>query len=899
MPNTVDPSIRGLNDCDGCEGNEASTPVKVSNRPGLTLFDYRVGTHGRFLQSMLARLSSARYPALRALNVRDPADLTIALLDACAAADDVLTFYSERYAHEWYVRSATERVSLTQLARLIGYEPRPGVSATTYLAFTIEDTPGSPESTTVNASVRVMSIPGKDELPQIFETSAAIEARSSWNAMHARAWAPQVISVEMTQVLLQGVNATVRKGDSLLIVQGEAETAIKRVLKVTPNPTANTTTLDLTDSPAPSSFGGGLPNLSVEYTSYPMLNDQSFNEVFQGTVYGSSDIIALQMIYGWSSNDLYYAANTPPPPPPAEAGVFALRQRSAIFGHNAPKWASLPQFVEGQTNLMTGAALKNSSVPTSKWQYPDDWDTASVTEGTGVDTVIDLDAAYPAIVADSWIVLESPTESATAFRVEKNQEMSRADFSVSAKVSRLSLYSSVTSAFKMRETTVLAASEQLALAQAPITKLVAGDNVVLDQYYPGLIEGQFVILSGIRADLNGTPASEARALASIQIDGTLEPGRLFTRLIFTQPLAFTYHRDSVTVNANVAEATHGETKADVLGGGDGATPLQTFALKQKPLTYVSAATATGAKSTLEVRVDNVLWAEAPSLYQRAPDEQVYVIRHEDDLTAKVQFNAPLPSGTENVTATYRIGIGQDGMLNAGQLSLLAVKPLGVRSVTNPLAPNGAEDRESLEDLRDNSPLTVLTLDRLVSLRDYEDFARAFAGFSKAEALPAGEGSAQSVFLTVGGEAGVISETDAAFANLVTAIRASGDPFVAVTVKPHREALFQVGATLGLDPAYLADSVLAEVEAALRTAFSYEARRFGQPVTQIEVIAAIQNIAGVVFVNLTALFRSNPLNPNQTPSLSPRLNASPAQIGLAGAELLSLDPRPLALNTVVV
>ena len=66
-------------------------------------------------------------------------------------------------------------------------------------------------------------------------------------------------------------------------------------------------------------------------------------------------MIALQMIYGWSSNDLYYAANTPPPPPPAEAGVFALRQRSAIFGHNAPKWASLPQFVEGQTNLMTGA----------------------------------------------------------------------------------------------------------------------------------------------------------------------------------------------------------------------------------------------------------------------------------------------------------------------------------------------------------------------------------------------------------------------------------------------------------------------------------------------------------------------------------------------------------------
>lgn len=899
MANTLDLSIRGLNDCDGCEGNEASTPVKVWNRPGLSRFSYRVGTHGRFFQSMLARLSNADYPALRALNVRDPADLTIALLDACAAADDVLTFYTERYAQEWYVRSATERISLVQMARLIGYEPRPGVAATAYLAFTIENTPGSPESTTVDAGVRVMSIPGKDELPQTFETSAAIEARSTWNAMKARAKTPQVISIEMTQVLLEGVIGTVQKGDSLLIVQSETENVVKRVLKVTPSPAANTTTLDLADSPSPSNFSGGLPYISVQYTSVPALTDDSFSDVFQGAVYNSSDVIALQMTYHWSPADLYYAANTPPPPPPAESGVFALRQRAAIFGHTAPKWSTFPQFVEGQTAQMTGAALKNSSVPVSKWQYPDDWDDASVTDGPGVDTVIDLDSKYPSIVENSWVVLESPSQTATAFRVEKNQEMSRADFTLTAKVSRLSLYSNVPDDFKMRETTVLAASEQLPLAQAPLTDLVAGNSLVLDQYYPGLVEGRFIILSGTRADLNGAPASEVRKLASIEIDGTLEPGRLFTRLIFTEPLAYTYHRSSVTINANVAEATHGETKSEVMGGGDGVTRFQTFALKQKPLTYTSAATPTGAKASLEVRVDNVLWAEAPTLYGHAPDERVYTIRHEDDRTARVQFNAQIPSGTENVTAKYRIGIGLDGMLNTGQLSLLGIKPLGVRSVTNPVPPNGAEDRESLEDLRDNSPLTVLTLDRLVSLKDYEDFARAFAGFSKAQAVPAGEGAVQSVFLTVAGETGVVSETDAAFSNLAAAIKASGDPFVTVVIKPHREALFQVGATLGIDSAYLVSDVLSGVETALRTALSFDARSFGQPVTQLEVIALMQNVPGVVFVNLTALFRSDPLNPNQLPSLNARLSAAAAQISVAGAELLTLDPRPLALNLVTV
>ncbi len=85
---------------------------------------------------MLARLSSSDYPALAALKTRDDDDFSIAFLDATAVVLDILTFYQERLANESYLRTATQLYSLTQLSQLIGYQPSPGVSASTYLAFT-------------------------------------------------------------------------------------------------------------------------------------------------------------------------------------------------------------------------------------------------------------------------------------------------------------------------------------------------------------------------------------------------------------------------------------------------------------------------------------------------------------------------------------------------------------------------------------------------------------------------------------------------------------------------------------------------------------------------------------------------------------------------------------------
>ena len=104
-------------------------------------------------------------------------------------------------------------------------------------------------------------------------------------------------------------------------------------------------------------------------------------------------------------------------------------------------------------------------------------------------------------------------------------------------------------------------------------------------------------------------------------------------------------------------------------------------------------------------------------------------------------------------ARYRKGLGVAGNVAGGKLTTLLSRPLGVSEVSNPDAATGGEDAEPLDRARDNAPLTVLTLDRAVSIDDYVNFARAFAGIDKAHALWIPAGPARGVFLTIAGVEG--------------------------------------------------------------------------------------------------------------------------------------------------
>src|SRR6202035_4479462 len=120
---------------------------------------YRIGVYGSFLERLLESIYSVKVPTgpkagaqpLAALTTRATDDASIALLDTWAVIADVLTFYQERIANEGYLRTATERRSILELAREIGYELSPGVAASAYVQFTVEEIIGTapPPSVTI------------------------------------------------------------------------------------------------------------------------------------------------------------------------------------------------------------------------------------------------------------------------------------------------------------------------------------------------------------------------------------------------------------------------------------------------------------------------------------------------------------------------------------------------------------------------------------------------------------------------------------------------------------------------------------------------------------------------------------------------------------------------------
>ena len=350
--------------------------------------------------------------------------------------------------------------------------------------------------------------------------------------------------------------------------------------------------------------------------------------------------------------------------------------------------------------------------------------------------------------------------------------------------------------------------------------------------------------------------SEIRRIDAV-FQGT---GRMLLKL--DAPLRNIYDRGSLTISANVASATHGESvRNEVLGNGDPAVANQTFTLKKPPLTYVpSPEDPSGGRSTLDVRVNGLLWREVPALFGQDPDAQVYTLRRTDDGQSDVIFGdgkngSRLPSGTSNVVATYRTGIGLQGQVGAGSLTLLSTRPLGVRSVLNPVAAGGAAEPAKIEDARQNAPLTVRTLDRVVSVQDVQDFARAFAGIGKAQARLLWSGTAQLIHLTVGGADGEPIPADSPLlANLASAVQANGDPslILQLPIDSFVEHTFSVTLALEIDERFETAKVQDEVRAALFDTFSFAERDFGQPVNESEILGVVQNVPGVVAASVTFL-----------------------------------------------
>lgn len=950
------------NACGCCEGTQSITPQPLANRPGLSALSYRVGTHSTFLETMRARLSSLN--PLRGLTTRASDDPSIALLDAWATVADVLTFYQERIANEGYLRTATERRSVLELARLVGYSLRPGVAASAWLALELDK---DYEVTIQPNELKAQSIPGQGEMPQTFENIEPLDARYAWNKLQPRLTKPQMIDTiapykGQKRLYVKGISTNLKPNDVVLITEGNYPPwRIYHVAEVNPDPSKNRTLVIFQESTPIKSKNAMLESKKTKCeTSYDPLKKAMAGLTKPPSVYPRDALslvrnieslfvlpelpqpnVALQppqnlsILSGEGEATPPLPSNGPQPemtsvrssqwgmPSPTAdislhlAGTLDTRLRQSLpvtlanvkvtpdsdirayvfravarpFGHNAPM----------RTIITTTKTERGNTTSTSykEWEIQDPLGNGqSQDQPCHKADKLYLDSEYK-IQINGWIFIEGPNIPYRIFlKLSNNKEETEvttsqqalAAYGISGKSTCLELqggkkWLTVNQDGKLednfdtvRSTVVYCESEELPLAEEPIDDSIFGgedDLIELDGLYSGLQSGRWVIVSGERDDIVGEAVDEAdnpvkvRGIKAAELVMLAEvtqkvkefdsrPGdQTHTFIKLAKKLEYSYRRDTVTLYGNVIKATHGETRKETLGSGDASQAFQAFTLKQPPLTFIASPKPAGAESTLKVYVNDVQWDEADNPAELAPADREFITKTDDEGKTTVIFGngqrgARLPTGIENIRAQYRNGIGRVGNVRAEQISQLSSKPLGVKGVINPLRASGGADRESRDTARKNAPLAITALDRLVSVSDYADFARTFAGIGKAVAASITDGKREWVHVTIAGADDIpIDETSDLYRNLLQALHDNGDPYQPVALQTRELLLLVISAKLRILPKYQWEPVATAVRTRLLDTFSFERRELGQDVLLSEVIATIQSVSGVAYVDVDA------------------------------------------------
>jgi hypothetical protein len=313
---------------------------------------------------------------------------------------------------------------------------------------------------------------------------------------------------------------------------------------------------------------------------------------------------------------------------------------------------------------------------------------------------------------------------------------------------------------------------------------------------------------------------------------------------FAPPLA-----PPITVFYNLLPVTEGKTIAnEILGSGDATVPGQSFTLAKSPVTYLT--NGASYASTIVVMVNGQQWTEVPHFYGQPANAQVFVTREDGNQNTSVSFGdgvngSRLPTGVNNVVATYRVGAGA-AMPPAGKLTVIAQSFPGLQSVVNPMAVTGGSDPDPASAIKQYGPRSVLAFNRAVSIFDYEAIAAQTSGVTMAQAVWSWDESEQRAGVTVyvAGQQGIA-------ASVQTALNAAADPNRPIIVNPAEELPVTLTLALIVDGSMNANAIEANVTTALRDPqiglFSPLHLGIGQGLFDSNIEAAVLAVSGVIAI----------------------------------------------------
>ena len=701
------------------------------------------------------------------------------ITDSWAVTAEIVNAYSALVAGGSYLGTADDLQSLSRLLALLGYQPRPGLAATVPLAAIAAG------AVSLAPGVRIASG------PQVYETprSSAALARNEW--------------------LVAGVPGPGPSRNRLLLDAKTARVAVGQIVLIE----------------------GSLPVFSP------------IGVLAGGNLLLSTDQVA----------HLTMASTTPVASPgQARRVVSAEIAREADGALYSDVTLSAPlRIVPSSSPVRALAPSLTASVTRFKPVQP----YRGVFQGMGnivfdgqPATVIHLDAQYTQIGTRASLVIENRDAYASTTVIEAEQAQvivsSSGDSDLRVPVTVVVVQPSLGDWSAAQDTLRI----HFNLVEVGRLANVAKTELVREDFATGVpIVGPAEPLDGpvtdfLLEDANGQGVDVTGEVV-VRVDGSgyvrVDPGPPFPA-----PL-----RIPVRALGNVIRATRGQTVAnEVLGSGDGTATFQRFRLRKQPLTYLRDATAPdGRRSTLAVRVDGLLWREVSSFFGAGPTNPVYIVRHDADQRTEITFGdgvrgSRLPTGVDNVVATYRYGSGAETS-PPGTITQLVGQVPGLRRVKNPVAPSGGADPDAPADLRRNAPRSALTFGRAIGVPDFEAIARDL-GVVNARATWGWAGAAQRAAVIVW----VIADSDdtaAAVGDALAAEAAIGTPISVIRARPVAAALaLELAVDPRFDPAAVTDAVRAVLLDDQTGFFGAAAIEIGRPRFRSALLEAVTSVAGV-------------------------------------------------------
>lgn len=778
-----------------CDGATIAAPT---NLPQLPHIAYRVGAYAGFCTAALTplpgeqALSADGAPVWR---TDGAGDLAVMIAEWFAYVADILTFYNERIANQDYLRTADLPESVNHLIALLGYRPRPAIGATGVLAALV--TAG--QSAVLPKGLQFQSKPTPGQTPQIFELSADTPIGL-----------PDQIPAAPPPALLAKLSVasswqSYKSGYGPGMAHGPGSSG--HPIKVEQTPVEGSYNLLLS---------GAVTAIDPGALLLLRPRDPSVGDPLVATV--SSATVA-PVAGGGQQTSLNLALSDTPP-----NGLTAAQAALEKANQNAGLWSFFPGAVSGSTvhlaslvrqirpgawllftaPSLTPALVKVKSTSETIWDA-----TGSTTKAPDTPK----DAAHPVPIPHTVLTLESALSSA----------WNNAAYSVTV------LFDWISAGMLLNQ------------PYGPWSGKPAALIATSAQAFPDSLDLPILLQDSSGTGIQATGSSAGDA--SLLLGGLPSPAPAL------QP--------PFVVLPNLLPVTRGKTVPnEVLGSGDATNPAQSFKLSQSPVTYLQQGAAWA--STIRLTVNGQPWTEVRSFYGQLPGATVFVTYEDDGGSTHVQFGdgvngARLPTGVNNVVATYRVGAGAASP-PAGKLSVISQSYPGLRAVLNPVAVGGGADADPPDQIRRNAPRSVLAFGRAVSVFDYEAIAAEAPGVTRARAVWAWDDARQRALVTV-----YVGDDGAAVTSAQAVLSASGDPNRPVKVTQATPIPVTLTLSLVTTPGMDFTAIAAAVTSALTDTetglFGSWQLAIGQPLFDSQIEAAVLAVPGAVAI-IASSFRAN-------------------------------------------